>query len=665
MLWFQPKDGACELTSMRERTKTREDLAVTKKRERSPVTRRNLVKGAGALFVAAGVDTSKQVSAQETYDAVVVGTGFGGTIATLALNARAKKVLVIERGTFWVTPETLGSPPKSAVPPLARWATDHGMRVQYWPRPDHALGLLDLIENRYYRQNPYGLHNYRIFRQAHILTASGVGGGSLIYSNVNLRARDAVLERIGLKGINYDRAERYMESYRGQMSAVVTKIPLPPGVTPEKLAAEKDYLLLDRSRALRDAAAIVASKFGIAAPWSPLKLSVTEYVHAAGSEADAQHTFCERQGRCVLGCLPQARHTLNKTLYRYVFSKNPSVVLSPESEVRSIRRIGSGYEVTYLDRRGQNFDGREIKVSAPQVFLAAGVLGTTEVLLRSRNEGGLQLSDRLGSGFSTNGDFGALAVGTKHADGSKMAVYPTRGPINTCDIRLEIDGRQVTVEDCGIPSMFARIVRTAISNRNSLFGLINPVSFIGGLQSSAMTSLFSKQKPDPARQAQATEAELIDDVFFFNAMGEDDASGRFTLVGDELELDWDHPIGNHPVFAQIEDALRRLTQAMGGEYVPLPTWEGLQPIFRPKTLIITHPLGGCRIGPSMAEGVVNDFGQVYDGSKRASDVRAVHPGLFIVDGSTIPGALAANPTLTIAAQALRAVEQAVGPLPNI
>jgi cholesterol oxidase len=64
----------------------------------------------------------------------------------------------------------------------------------------------------------------------------------------------------------------------------------------------------------------------------------------------------------------------------------------------------------------------------------------------------------------------------------------------------------------------------------------------------------------------------------------------------------------------------------------------------------------------MAEGVVNEFGQVYDGSKKSTDPLAVHPGFFVVDGSTMPGALAANPTLTISAQALKAVERAVGPL---
>jgi cholesterol oxidase len=582
-----------------------------------------LIKGAAIGAVASGITTltSNESVAQQSYEAIVIGTGFGGSIAALALNAQNKKVLLIERGTFWVTPETLGKPPASAVPPLAKWAADHNMRVQYWPRPDHALGLMDLLDNRYHRGNPYGLHNYRMFRQAHVLTASGVGGGSLIYSNVNLRAKDAVLQRIGLTSIDYNRAERFMEAYRGKLSAVVTKIPLPPGVAPEQLG-EKDYLLLDRSRALRDAAAIVAPQLGVAMPWSPIKLSVTEYVHVVGSESDATHTFCERQGRCMIGCLPQARHTLNKTLYKFILSKNTSVTLTPESEVRTIKRVGDAYEVTYLDRRGDNFFGQPVTVRAPQVFLAAGVLGTTEILLRSRDAGGLQLSGELGHGFSTNGDFGALAVSTKRTDGSKMTVYPTRGPINTCDVRLEINGKHFTVEDCGIPSMFARVVRTGLDDRKMLLTLANPAVFTNGpaLQ-------FGKRDPHQ------TEAEMIDDVFFFNVMSEDDASGKFTLNGNELDLNWDQPIGNHPVFAQIEDILRRLSQAMGGTYTPLPTWDGLPFVFDPKTLIVTHPLGGCRIGPTMADGVVNEFGEVYDGSKKSTDPKAVHPGLYIVDGS--------------------------------
>jgi hypothetical protein len=292
------------------------------------VTRRDALKGAAAGTVIAGLGAfaAGEAAAQEAYDAVVIGTGFGGTIATIALSAQGKKTLVIERGTFWITPETLGAPTAPGNP-MGNWAKSQNMRVQYWPRPDHALGLLDLLANRFRDDNPYGLHNYRMFGDVHILTASAVGGGAMIYSNVNLRAKPVVLDRIGLKGIDYDRAERFMEKYRGKLSKVVTKIPLPPGVDVAKLGAKLDpandpdklankgYLLLDRSRALRDASAVVAKQLGIELPWTPLNLSITEYVHGANAEADGLHTFCERQGRCMLGCLPQARHTLNKTLF--------------------------------------------------------------------------------------------------------------------------------------------------------------------------------------------------------------------------------------------------------------------------------------------------------------------------------------------------------------
>jgi cholesterol oxidase len=563
--------------------------------------------------------------------------------------------------------------------------------------------LLDLLANRYREENPYGLHDYRMFRQAHILTASGVGGGSLIYSNVNLRARPAVLDRLGLKGIDYDRAERFMEKYRGKLSKIVTKIPLPPGVAPEQLGAKLDpakdpdklankgYLLLDRSRALRNAAAAVSKQFGIDMPWSPLNLSITEYVHGANAEADGSHTFCERQGRCFVGCLPAARHTLNKTLFKWVLSKDERVTLPPESQVRTIKRAGDGYEVTYLDRRGTNSDGQFRTARAAQVFLAADVLGTSEILLRSRRDAGLALSDQVGAGFSTNGDFGALAVGTAMmgpdgkpilgADGkpAKASVYPTRGPINTCDTRFEIDGRHYTVEDCGIPSMFARITRTGLDDRKALLALKDPENFVRDQTSSNIGAplatirewLFGRKKRDASRDRHATEAELIDDVFFFNAMGEDEANGVFSLRGDELDLDWpaDKPIANQQCFGKVEEMLQRLSLAMGGTYTPLPTWEGLPaaldnlpPVLKKKTVVVTHPLGGCRIGPTMAEGVVNEFGQVYDGSRKTTDPLAVHPGFFVVDGSVIPGALAANPTLTITAQALKAIERAVGPL---
>src|SRR5690349_25009958 len=89
------------------------------------ITRRDAFKGAaaaGAARAGSSVLAAKQAVAQvQEYDAVVIGTGFGGAIATVALSGRGKSILVLERGTFWVTPETLGVPTATGNP-MAQWA---------------------------------------------------------------------------------------------------------------------------------------------------------------------------------------------------------------------------------------------------------------------------------------------------------------------------------------------------------------------------------------------------------------------------------------------------------------------------------------------------------------------------------------------------------------
>src|SRR6478672_329205 len=73
------------------------------------------------------------------YDAIVIGTGFGGTIAAVQLVAQGKKVLLLERGTFWRSPDPLPLTPDK----FGKWAAANNMPVQYWPRPDHRKGLQD------------------------------------------------------------------------------------------------------------------------------------------------------------------------------------------------------------------------------------------------------------------------------------------------------------------------------------------------------------------------------------------------------------------------------------------------------------------------------------------------------------------------------------------
>jgi cholesterol oxidase len=124
---------------------------------------------------------------------------------------------------------------------------------------------------------------------------------------------------------------------------------------------------------------------------------------------------------------------------------------------------------------------------------------------------------------------------------------------------------------------------------------------------------------------------------------------------DEIDLGWEQPIAQQKVWQDIETLLREFCTSMGGTYLPLPTWEGL---LGDRKLIVTHPLGGCPTGATHEVGVVNEFSQVFDASQPAAS-KAALDGLYVVDGAVIPGALAANPSLTISAHALKSVSKAL------
>jgi len=229
------------------------------------------------------------------YDAIVVGSGFGATVAVSHLAERGKKVLMLERGTWWQTPVHLGVPPIGGPPPLPEWARnqDPPHPVQYWPRPDHEEGLIDLLASIRHRHNRDGLYVYSRFDECDIVSASGVGGGSLIYSNATLQPDSDVLEHIGLDlaDDDYAAALKWTTERRGVLNKVITKIPLPKSRDVMNLGPE-DYLYLDRARVHRKAAAAVSQKRGIDPPaaWTPLDLAIAAWLHAKTGRSGSQRT---------------------------------------------------------------------------------------------------------------------------------------------------------------------------------------------------------------------------------------------------------------------------------------------------------------------------------------------------------------------------------------
>jgi cholesterol oxidase len=119
-------------------------------------------------------------------------------------------------------------------------------------------------------------------------------------------------------------------------------------------------------------------------------------------------------------------------------------------------------------------------------------------------------------------------------------------------------------------------------------------------------------------------------------MGRDVPNGWVHLRDGSLDIDW-RPAASRPYFRRVDEAMRDLSAAMGARYVNPLWWLNL--------LITVHPLGGCPMGVDPTLGVVDPYGRVFG-----------YPGLYVADGSVLPGPVGSNPSLTIAALADRFAE---------
>ncbi|MBI3698256.1 MAG: hypothetical protein HY238_25890, partial [Acidobacteria bacterium] len=403
--------------------------------------------------------------------------------------------------------------------------------------------------------------------------------------------------------------------------------------------------------------------------WAPLDLQVLDYDGTTPAPQDVgKFAYCERQGRCFLGCLPGARHTLNKTLVKegkrnLLNDPNPPVELRSLADVDRIEPLpGGGYRVFYENLRvGDGDSQRHKSATAPVVILAAGVLGSTQILLKSRKPHKFEFSDQLGRRFSTNGDFAGF-IQYPTPSPLSYGIYATRGPINTSHVMFRDGKLFINLEDAGIPPMLAPAVRRAIevfstaAERDPLFREMK------ALWKMTFPENLLGLKPDARQPLRSdTEAEALQNTFFFNVMGRDEARGRFRLDGDDLTLRFEGgPLANDPVFKKIDELMVAMAQAMqGGTYVRFPFW-GRNGIFldngqNPERKFVTvHPLGGCPMGNTSTDGAVDKQGRVFNTAKGGD---SVHAGLYVADAAVIPGPLAVNPTLTIVAFAQKIAAQ--------
>ncbi len=512
------------------------------------------------------------------YDAVVIGSGYGGGVAASRLARAGVRVCVIERGREFVTGEF-----PSRLPELRRELQVNGGKM----RTGNRAGLFD----------------FRLGSDIHVLVGCGLGGGSLINAAVALKPDPRVFadpawpEQVrddGLLEMGYARATAMLRPAR---------YPAAPDLT--------------KYRAL-EAASVC---FGQAPVAAPVVVSFAETVNPAGV-AQAACTLC---GDCCSGCNVGAKNTIALTYLPDAHAHGAEIFT--ELTVSHIAREGAHWRIHFAATDGKEAGSRS--VAAKTVVLAAGTLGSTEILLRSR-ECGLALSDRLGEHFSANGDIIAFALGAQSRVNAVGVGFPAKfagdaiGACVTGQIEINDAARldhSMTIQEGVLPSALAPLL---------------PVFFIaGGRLLGAAQSLIKGVYQGPLAH-----------LHTFFVVSHDDAGGRITLTNGKAEIVWPK-VGEQPVYARVDAALTKAAEAVGARYIKSPlaaTSMGVKPA-------TAHPLGGCGMGADAGGGVVNHKCQVFDGVAG----EGVHPGLYVCDGAIIPRSIGVNPLLTITALAERAM----------
>lgn len=296
----------------------------------------------------------------DRFDAIVVGSGFGGAVAAARLAQAGFSVVVLERGRRWEPGEF---PRRPRLDGGWLWKVDRGLYDIRW------LGRMCSVQ------------------------AAGWGGGSLAYANVFVRPFEGALDERWTAGLRREELDPYYE-----LAAHMTGV-APVGDDPRTGRPPARTELVERvTRRMSISGATVrpnlAVTFGDPDTWRP-------NIHGVPRRG------CAFVGECVIGCNHGAKNTLDHT-YLAVAERFGARGVT-DAEVQRIEPRDGGYAVIASTPSDPGAPLREWV--APRVVLAAGAVATNELLLRARDVHGTlpALSPQLGRGFSGNGDFLTLA----------------------------------------------------------------------------------------------------------------------------------------------------------------------------------------------------------------------------------------------------------------
>lgn len=558
----------------------------------------------------------------EHVDAVVVGSGFGGAVASYRLAEAGRSVVVLERG--------------KAYPPGDFARTPAQLGTSFW---DPSEGL-------------HGLFDVWTFRGLEGVVSSGLGGGSLIYANVLLRkdehwfVHDSPLPGGGYENWPVSRAD--LDPHYDAVEAMLGATPYPYPNEPKTAAMRESAARLGLHYEYPPLAVTFAPAAG-----SPPVFGAQLPTPAYGNIHGLPRRTCRLCGECDLGCNDGAKNTLDHTYLSA--AKHHGADIRTLTEVKGLSPLpGGGYEVRFVVHDEQRPPGGRARqtlhrITCDRLVLGAGTFGTTFLLLRNRSAlpG---LSRALGTRFSGNGDLLGFLVNAKDpkAAGGYRHLHGSRGPVITGTIRVGdahdgdgSTGRGYYIQDAGYPVFADWLVETSqlkeVARRGARFAWSR-------LNRRLSRSPKSGLSPDMA--ALIGPANLSDSSLPLLGMGRDVADGVMGLRKGYLDVKWTTTTSEE-YFSRVRQTMDDIAGDLGASLQDNPIWWT-------KRVITVHPLGGAPIGSHVAEGVCDPHGEVFG-----------FPGLYVLDGAALPGPVGANPALTIAALSNRACERMLESAPVV
>ncbi|KAI1853691.1 hypothetical protein JX266_001675 [Neoarthrinium moseri] len=557
---------------------------------------------------------------RNSYDCVVIGSGYGGGVAASRMARTNQTVCVLERGK-------------------ERWPGEFPCETSDALEQVHCSGEFApgwLPKTLVNGGDPTGMYHLIFGNGQNAVVCNGLGGTSLMNANVYLEAdKQTLASEFWPEEIRDNPAE--MDKYYKLASEMLEPEEYP--LDWPKL--HKLELLKKQAEALN-----MTDNFR--------RVKQTTRFKNGPNYAGVEMAPSALTGQDLTGLNDASK---NSTLVTYIADAwNWGAEIFCESEVRYITKAPEGREgyLVFFAWHGRNrghfkanLHGDLMWVHAKKaVFLGAGSIGTTEILLRSK-EMGLDLSDQVGLNMSGNGDMLAFGYNTDHeVNAVGHAQSSPYNPVGPCITGI-IDKREghdnyldgYVIEEGTIPKALAPFLQAMLE---LLPGRIEPKD----------DTLVDTFKANLARVGSFFlgpyyRRGAIERTQVYLVMSHDSNQAILTLKDDKPVLEF-LGVGRSEHVKRLNKILEQATRAVGGTFVQNPFYALMS-----QGQVTVHPIGGACLSSdgTGASGATNHFGELFQG-----DGDKTHRGLIVTDAALVPTALGANPLATITALAERAVD---------